>query len=289
MGIRILCDSACDLTEDLLKEYDIDRVSLVVLKGEEQYFDGITITPKTVYDGMKHGEVFSTSQVPPSSFEEKFEEYAKNKDRAIYLAFSSELSGTHQVSVFVKEQIKEQYPDFDLEIVDTKAASLGYGLIVLEAARLAKEGKSKEEILKAIQFCMENIEHIFTVDDLEYLFRGGRVSKTQAFVGGLLNIKPILNVEDGKLIPLEKVRGKNKVYKAMLDIMEKRTEEADLSSQIVAISHADDIENATKLKEMISEKFGVKEFVIADIGAVIGAHVGPGTLALFFMRKNYKG
>lgn len=262
MGIRILCDSASDLTGDLLNEYDIDRVSLVVLKDEEQYFDGITITPKTVYDGMKRGEIFSTSQVPPSSFEEKFRDYAKNQDTVIYLAFSSELSGTHQVSVFVKEQIKEQYPDIDLEIIDTKAASLGYGLIVLEAARLAKEGKSKEEILESIEFCMENIEHIFTVDDLEYLFRGGRVTKTQALVGGLLNIKPILNVEDGKLIPLEKVRGKNKVYKAMLDIMENRTEEADLTSHIVAISHADDIENATKLKEMISKNLVSKSSLL---------------------------
>lgn len=287
MGIKILCDSASDLPEDLLKELDVDIVSLVVLKGDEEYFDGVSITPKTVYDGMRQGQVYSTSQVPPSSFEEKFIEYAKNKETVIYLAFSSQLSGTHQASVFVKEQIKADYPDFDLTIIDTKAASLGYGLIVLKAAQLAKKGKSKEEVLEAIKFAMENIEHLFTVDDLEYLLRGGRVSKTQALVGGLLNIKPLLNVEDGKLVSLEKVRGKNKVYKAMIDIMEQRSEDDELASQVVAITHADDIENATKLKEMISERFGVKEFIIADIGAVIGAHVGPGTLAVFFMRKNY--
>lgn len=288
MGIRILCDSASDLSGDLLKEYDIDRVSLVVLKDEEEYFDGLTITPKAVYDGMKQGIIFSTSQVPPSSFEEKFLEYAKNKDSVIYLAFSSELSGTHQASIFVKEQIQEEYPDLDLTIIDTRAASLGYGLIVLKAAQLAKEGRSKEEIIDSVKFGMDNIEHLFTVDDLNYLLRGGRISKTQALVGGLLNIKPLLKVEDGKLVSLDKIRGKNKVFKAILDIMDKIALEGDLASQTIAISHADDIENANRLKEMISERFGVKTFVIADIGAVIGAHVGPGTLAVFFMKKNYK-
>lgn len=285
MGVRILCDSASDLSEDLLKEYSIDRLSLMVIKGEEEYFDGLTISSKEVYDGMKDGEIFKTSQVPPSSFEKKFEEYAKNQDSVIYLAFSSELSGTHQAAVFVKEQIKEQYPEFDLTIIDTKSASIGLGLIVLEAGRLAKEGKSKEEILKTVEFYLDHIQHVFTVDNLEYLFRGGRVSKTQALVGGLLNIKPILNMEDGKLVPLDKVRGKSKVYKALLDLMDERTKGADLTTQIIGISHADDLENALKLKEMISERFAVKDFVIGDIGATIGAHVGPGTLALFFMSK----
>lgn len=288
MGVKILTDSASDLPKELLEKYDIDMVPLVVLKGDDQYFDRVTISPKTVYDDMRQGEVYKTSQVPANSFEEKFDEYAENKDRVIYIAFSSELSGTYQVSVLVKEQIKEKYPDFDIDIIDTKAASIGQGLIVLKAAKLAKEGKSKEEILDAVNFYLDNIEHIFTVDDLEYLFRGGRVTKTQAFVGGLLNIKPILNVEDGKLIPIEKVRGKTKVYKVMLKIMEERTKEADLTRQVVGICHADNLEDASKLKEIISEKFGVKDFVVGEIGAVIGAHVGPGTIGLFFLRENYK-
>lgn len=287
MGIKILTDSSSDLSEALLKEYDIDRLSLMVIKGEEQYLDSVTISPKEVYDGMRDGEVFKTAQVPLNSFYDKFEEYAVNKDTVIYLGFSSELSGTFQSAVLAKEQIEEKYPDFDLSLIDTKAASLGFGLVVLKAAKLAKEGKSKEEIIKVVEFYLDNIQHVFTVDDIEYLFRGGRVTKTQAFVGGLLNIKPVLNVEDGRLVPIEKVRGKNKVYKAMLDIMDERTKEADLSNQVIGISHADDLEDALKLKEMIAERFGAKEFVIGDIGATIGAHVGPGTLAIFFMKKNY--
>ncbi len=288
MRVKILTDSSSDLSEELLKKYDIDRLSLIVTKGEEQYLDSVTISAKTVYDRMRKGEVFSTSQIPPGTFIEKFDEYARNKETVIYLAFSSELSGTYQAAVFVKEQILEEYPDFDLTIVDTKAASLGFGLIVLEAARLAQEGKTKEEILEVVDFYLDNIQHVFTVDNLEYLYRGGRVTKTAAFVGGLLNIKPILNVEDGKLVPIEKVRGEKQVYKAMLDIMEARTKEADLPNQLVGISHADNYENALRLKNMITERFGVKDFMINDIGPTIGAHVGPGTLAIFFMKKNYK-
>ncbi|MFY9286762.1 MAG: DegV family protein [Tissierellaceae bacterium] len=288
MRVKILTDSSSDLSEELLKKYDIDRLSLIVTKGEEQYLDSVTISAKTVYDRMRKGEVFSTSQIPPGTFIEKFDEYARNKETVIYLAFSSELSGTYQAAVFAKEQIQEEYPDFDLTIVDTKAASLGFGLIVLEAARLAQEGKTKEEILEAVDFYLDNIQHVFTVDNLEYLYRGGRVTKTAAFVGGLLNIKPILNVEDGKLVPIEKVRGEKQVYKAMLDIMEARTKEADLPNQLVGISHADNYENALRLKNMITERFGVKDFMINDIGPTIGAHVGPGTLAIFFMKKNYK-
>lgn len=288
MRVKILTDSSSDLSEELLKKYDIDRLSLIVTKGEEQYLDSVTISAKTVYDRMRKGEVFSTSQIPPGTFIEKFDEYARNKETVIYLAFSSELSGTYQAAVFAKEQIQEEYPDFDLTIVDTKAASLGFGLIVLEAARLAQEGKTKEEILEVVDFYLDNIQHVFTVDNLEYLYRGGRVTKTAAFVGGLLNIKPILNVEDGKLVPIEKVRGEKQVYKAMLDIMEARTKEADLPNQLVGISHADNYENALRLKNMITERFGVKDFMINDVGPTIGAHVGPGTLAIFFMKKNYK-
>src|SRR5690554_4527553 len=188
MRVKILTDSSSDLSEELLKKYDIDRLSLIVTKGEEQYLDSVTISAKTVYDRMRKGEVFSTSQIPPGTFIEKFDEYARNKETVIYLAFSSELSGTYQAAVFAKEQILEEYPDFDLTIVDTKAASLGFGLIVLEAARLAQEGKTKEEILEAVDFYLDNIQHVFTVDNLEYLYRGGRVTKTAAFVGGLLNI-----------------------------------------------------------------------------------------------------
>lgn len=288
MSIKILSDSACDLSKEIIEEYNIDILPIIVIKGDEEYLDNVTITPEKVYEDMRNGQTYKTAQIPPNAFSDKFSEYAKNGDSIIYIAFSSGLSGTYQTSLFVRESILEEYPDFDLDIVDTKAASGGFGLIVLQAAKLAREGKSKEEILKAIEFYKENIEHIFTVDDIEYLFKGGRVSRVQAFVGGLLNIKPVLHVADGKLVPLEKVRGRHKVFKCMLDLMEDRTKNANLSEQVIGITHGDDLEGALKLKELIIERFGAEKFVINMIGASIGAHSGPGTIALFFLRENYE-
>ncbi len=286
MGVKILTDTGCDLPAEILKGYEIDILPIIVIKDNKEYLDQLTISSKEVYDGMRAGEVFSTAQISAQSFKEKFEEYAKSGESVLYLAFSSGLSGTYQTSVLVSQAVKESYPNLDLDIIDTKAATLGFGLLVLAAAKMAKEGKSKDEIIKEVNKQIESLQSIFTVDDLEYLFRGGRVSKTTAFVGGLLNIKPILEVnEEGKLIPFEKVRGRNKVFKRMVEIMKERNQGADYSSKIVAISHGDDLEGATKLKEMISEEFGTKEFLINTIGAGIGSHSGPGTIALFFQSK----
>ncbi|MDR7857750.1 DegV family protein [Tissierella sp.] len=287
MAIKILSDSACDLPEDIVKEYDIDIVPIMVIKDDKEYLDNITIKPEEVYNGMKNGEVYKTAQIPPNTFTEKFLEYAKNGDSVIYVAFSSGLSGTYQTSIFVKGTILEEYPEFDLDIVDTKAATGGFGLMVLKAAQMAKEGKSKEEILSLLDFYAAHMEHIFTVDNIEYLFRGGRVTKTQAFLGGLLNIKPVLNMEDGKLVPLEKARGSNKAYKIMMDIIGERGKDADLENQIIGISHGDDLELALKVKEMLTKSFGTTNFLINTIGAAIGAHSGPGTIAITFLNKKY--
>lgn len=288
LTLRILTDSGCDLPDDIIKEYDIYVFPIIVIDNDEEYLDNVTIKAKTLYENMKSGKHYRTAQIPPNVFEEEFEKIAKNGESAIYIAFSSGLSATYQSSVLVKDSLLEKYPDLDLTIVDSKSASLGFGLIVYEAAKMAKEGKNKEEILKMLDFYIEHMNHIFTVDNLEYLFRGGRVTRTQAFMGGLLNIKPVLDVtEEGKLRPLEKVRGKGKVLKRMLELMDERAKGADLSSQVIGISHGDDYDNAIKLKNMIEEKYEVKEFVINDIGCAIGAHSGPGTIALFFLDENY--
>lgn len=287
MAVKILSDSACDLPESLIKEYNIEILPIVVIKDDKEYLDNITIKPEEVYEGMRNGDIYKTAQIPPHLFNEKFLEYANNGDSVIYIAFSSGLSGTYQTSLFVKESILEQYPEFDLDIIDSKAATSGFGLMVLKAAQMAKEGKTKEDIIHMLEFYTTHMEHIFTVDDIEYLFRGGRVSRTQAFVGGLLNIKPVLNVEEGKLVPLEKIRGKNKVLKTMMNIMEERSKDGDLRNQTVGISHGDDIESALKLKDMIAESYGTTNFIINTIGASIGAHSGPGTLAITFLNKKY--
>ncbi|QWG45380.1 DegV family protein [Bacillus mycoides] len=284
MSVKIITDSAADLPVELLQAYDIDLIPLRVYdEAETEYLDGVTLKSVTLLQKMREGAVYKTSLPSLETFQEKFVSYAKEGNPCIYLAFSSELSGTYQSSVLIKKEVKETYTDLDLEIIDTKCASLGQGIVVLEAAKMAKEGASKEDILNRVAFLMEHMEHIFTVADLQYLVRGGRLSKVAGFIGGLLNIKPILNVEEGKLVPLEKVRGKKKVLSRIVDIMEERGK--DLKDQTIGMTHGDDLETAEALKALITERFGCEVFIVNTIGAAIGAHTGPGALTLFFLNE----
>lgn len=286
MTVKIITDSCCDLPPKLADEMGIEVIPLLVINGENEYRDQIDITPKDVYDGMRDGKIYKTAQVPPHSFERSFEKIAKDGSKAIYLGFSSELSATFQSAQMARNSLVERYPGLELELIDTKAASGGLGFIVYEAAKAAREGASMEDILKLTDFLVQNMDHIFTVDDIEYLYRGGRVSKTSAVLGGMLNIKPVLEVREGKLGPIDKVRGKQRVLKRLLELMEERSIDADLSNRKVFIFHGDDPEAAEKVREMITEKFGVKDFYTGLIGAVIGAHTGPGTLSVFYTKKN---
>ncbi|QPW48188.1 DegV family protein [Bacillus thuringiensis] len=284
MGVKIITDSAADLPVELLQAYDIDLIPLRVYdEAETEYLDGVTLESVTLLQKMREGAVYRTSLPSLETFQDKFVSYAKEGNPCIYLAFSSELSGTYQSSIVIKEEVKETYADLDLEIIDTKCASLGQGLVVLEAAKMAKDGASKEDILKRVAFLMNHMEHIFTVADLQYLVRGGRLSKVAGFIGGLLNIKPILNVEEGKLVPLEKVRGKKKVLSRIVDIMEERGK--DLKDQTIGMTHGDDLETAEALKALITERFGCEVFIVNTIGAAIGAHTGPGVITLFFLNE----
>jgi DegV family protein with EDD domain len=283
MAVKILADSACDLPLSFYEEYQVKLLPLKVLIDEKEYEDLVTIQPDSVYSAIRSGKIPKTSQVSPATFETVFTEMAKQKQEGIYIAFSSELSGTYQSAVMILEQVKENYPDFQLTIVDTKCASLGYGLVVREAALLAADNHSKEEILATVEFFTNHMEHLFTVDDLDYLAKGGRLSKASAFLGGLLNIKPLLTVENGKLVPVEKIRGKKKLLKRLVELMHEKGQ--SFSKQTVGISHADDEETALELKSMIEDSLNPREVLITSIGSAVGAHTGPATIALFFLSE----
>ncbi|KGX92664.1 hypothetical protein N781_15210 [Pontibacillus halophilus JSM 076056 = DSM 19796] len=286
MNVKIIADSACDLPDSYIEQYEIERIPLTVHLEGQDYKDAVDIQSKTVYDAMRDGKEPKTSQPTPHAFKEMMGSYLENGQPVLYLAFSSQLSGTYQASTIAAEELKETYPNSTLEIMDTHCASLGYGLVVLRAAQAAQQGESLEQVKDIARYHMDHMEHIFTVDDLEYLKRGGRVSKTAAFVGTMLKIKPLLHVEDGKLIPLEKIRGSKKVLKRMLEVMEERG--SDLANQQIAISHGDDLERAEQLAELIKEQYGNHQILIHPVGSSIGAHSGPGTIALFFLNTPYK-
>lgn len=284
MTVKLFADSASDLPAAYFNQHNIELLPLKVHIDGQDYDDLVTIEPKTVFNKIRDGHMPKTSQVSPDLFMKKFTELAESNQSGIYIAFSSQLSGTYQTAVMIRDQVKEEHPALDLTIIDSKCASLGYGLVVMKAAELLQNGGSKEEIIEASRFHSEHMEHLFTVEDLEYLAKGGRVSKASAFLGGLLNIKPLLHVEDGKLVPIEKLRGKKKLLKRILDLMEERGE--DLSNQVIAISHGDDEELALEMKNLIQEKFSPKDVYISIIGCAIGSHTGTGTLAIFFLNDH---
>lgn len=283
MTIKIFVDSACDLPLSYLNQHDITLLPLHVHINNENYEDLKTIDPATLYKKIRAGEMPKTSQATPRLMDKEFVALAEANQPGIYIAFSSELSGTYQTAMMIRNQVKEEYPQLDLTIIDSKAASLGYGLIVMEAVKQLQAGATKNQLIDTIQFHCKHMEHIFTVEDLQFLARGGRLSRASAFLGGLLNIKPLLHVEDGKLIPIEKIRGRKKLLKRMVDLMEERGEALD--QQVIGISHGGNIDKANELKNLIRSRLNVKDIYINIIGSAIGSHSGPDTLALFFLNK----
>lgn len=280
MALHIVTDCGADLPPEVIKEFNVEVPSMMVYLDDKEYIDGIDITPKEVFDQMRGGARARTAQVMPDTFHKIFENHAKNGDSVIYIGFSGALSGTFNSANIAKTEILEKYSDFDLSIIDSKCASMGLGMVVYMALQMQKNGATKEEIIKATQFHAEHMVHIFTVDDLEYLYRGGRVSKTSAFVGGLLGIKPVLHVDDeGRLIPQAKIKGRQNAIKKVAQMLVERCPKLD--QQLIGISHGDDFEAVESLKNHLKEMAGAKDFLVSYVGCTVGAHAGPGTLAVF--------
>lgn len=283
MAVKIITDSACDLPEELIEKYGIEVMPILVYLNDKEYLDSVTLKSNELYEAMKSGARVTTAQIPIGYFMDRFEALKESEDTYIYLAFSSNLSGTYQTAVVAKETLMEVIPDLKLEIVDTKCASLGLGLIVIEAAKLAGDGADVSEIMAYIEEASRSMEHIFSVDDLEYLFRGGRVSRAQATLGNILNIKPIINIQDGFLIPIDKVKGKKKRLQKLYDYMADRG--VRLDSQCIGIAHAASAVDAEEIKAYIETTFGTREIIISELGCAVGAHCGPGMISIFFRNK----
>lgn len=283
--MKIFTDSSCDLPKEFFEENNVTVFPLRVHVNEKEYKDIVDISPKELYDAMRQGVTPKTSQVSPEQFLKDFEELAKSGEEGLYIGFSSNLSGTFNTSVMIANQLREKYPDFHLKLIDTKCASLGQGLVVKKAVELRDAGLPFEEVVSKVEDFANHMTHIFTVENLDYLAAGGRISKSSAFFGGLLSIKPILHVEDGKLIPLEKIRGRKKAILRMIEMMAERG--GDFSNKVVGISHSDDLVFAKEVQALIEDKLHPKAFDMTMIGAVIGAHVGPGTIGIYFTDKEY--
>lgn len=288
MDFEIVTDSCCNLLEDMIDDFGIHVLPLTfMVDGEDEvyqsYLKGERTDLKQFYTMMREGKVFKTSLPNLAESEALFRELLGSGRDVLYIAFSSGLSGTYQALSLMVAQLQEEFPERKIHVVDSLAASGGQGLLVWYAVQHARAGESIDQVRDWLEENKLHLAHWFTVDDLMFLFRGGRVSKTAAWAGTLLNIKPVLHVDDeGHLIPMEKVRGRKKSLNALIDHMEKSANKP-ISDQMVFITHGDCIEDAEYVAAKIKERFGVKEVVINYVDPVIGAHSGPGTMALFFL------
>ena len=281
---KIITDSVCDLPQSMLRELDVATASLHVLFQGENRTDTVDEGLKEIYDGLRNGEAAKTSAVNPAAWAEVMEPILAEGKDLLVLAFSSGLSTTYQSAVIAAEELKEKYPDRKISVVDTLSAALGQGLLVWYACRRRDEGLSLDELTAWVEENKLHLCHWFTVDDLMHLKRGGRVSAATAVMGTMLQIKPILHVDnDGKLVSMEKARGR----KASITGLVKKLEELGVGydNRTVFVCHGDCAGEAEQLKQLLLAQPGVEEVFVGNLGAVIGSHAGPGTLAVFFMGK----
>ncbi|MEA1959877.1 MAG: DegV family protein [Bacillota bacterium] len=280
MTIRIYADNACDLDTAAIEENKIRLFHMPVTVKDRTYRDRLTISPTEFYKLLEDPDVIpTTAQVTPVEFQTEFEKVMhETEDEIIYIAFSSGLSGTYQSACIAREAVNLDR----ITVIDSKSASVGYGLTVLRAAKAVSGGKSKDEVIADIEDNIKRIQHIFIVGNFDMLKRGGRVNPAAAVLGNLLNIKLLLHFVDGQIVPLEKAHGLKKAKKRMREIMLERGS-ADLSEQVIGINHSNDLSGALEIKELIEHEFGCTQFVISEIGAAIGSHVGAGTYSVFFL------
>ena len=284
MSYQIITDSGCDLPQEMLQKLSVTAVPLIVNFRGESLPDSVDEGIQDIYAGLRAGEAATTSAINPDGWARAMEPSLQAGQDVLVMTFSSGLSTTYQSAVIAAEELREEFPQRKLIVVDTLSAAIGQGLLVYTAAKLRSQGKSIEETAAWIEEHKLNICHWVTVEDLMHLKRGGRISAATAVVGTMLNIKPIIRVDNnGKLESLAKCRGRKAALNHLLDRMaESFDPEID---DTVFIGHGDCLEDAQYLESKIRERFGVKNVYINYIGAVVGSHTGPGVAVIFFYGK----
>lgn len=281
---KITTDNTADLPYSYYREHDIEYMYLTYQLEGINYGKNNELNCKEFYDKMRNGSMPTTSQVNSEEAKEVLRPFLEEGFDILHLAFSSGLSGSYNSVRLAAEELQEEFPERKIVVVDSLCASLGEGLFVDKAVELKEEGKTLEENAAWLEEHRKNFCHVFTVDDLFHLHRGGRVSKAAAVVGTMINLKPLLHVDnEGHLTPIGKVRGRKKSLAGLVALMEERVGSWKDKNAKIFISHGDCQEDAEYVAKLVKEKFGYETFLINTIGATIGTHSGPGTVALFFM------
>ncbi|SFC92029.1 DegV family protein [Clostridium uliginosum] len=283
----ITTDTTADLPNEYLQKNEIGILSMSFQIEGKEYIEDETLDIKDFYDKMRSGSMPTTAQVNPEKAKRKFEYYLKQGYDVLHISFSSVLSGSYNNTRIAAIELNEEYTENKVVVVDSLSVSLGEGLLVHKAVQLKKAGKNLEEIVTWLEENKLNLCQYFTVDDLNHLYRGGRVSKTTAILGTMMGVKPIIHVDnEGKLIPISKARGSKQSLTKLVDNMERLMGNYKLQNDIVFISHGDAKEEAEIVADKIKERFGINSVLISDIGPTIGTHSGPGTVGVFFMGEN---
>lgn len=278
----IVSDSTVDLPKEYLQSKQVPIISLSYIMDGVTYEEMDGLSHKEFFEKLRAGSLPTTSQINPEQAREALEPFAKEGKDILYIGFSSGLSGSYNSVRMAAEDLKEEYPDINIIAIDSLCACMGEGLLLYKALELKEHGMSMEEIAKWVEANKLHICHNVTVDDLNHLHRGGRISKTTAVVGSMIKIKPIIHMSDeGKLVVIGKERGRKKSLVSIVDHMEKQMQGYD--NDIVMITHGDCIEDAEFVKKQVEERFGIHNVMINGIGSVIGSHTGAGVVAVFFM------
>lgn len=290
MAFCIITDSASDIPESIIKEYDLHVMPTPVTIEGKDYFDGETIFPDQFYEIQASGKEIKTYHINQYMFHEHFVPFAQRGNEVLYICFSTGIAGTYNAAKLAYEEVLEDYPDFQLTIIDSKCASVGYGLVVEHLLRMQRNGAPKDLLIEAAHFFCEHMEHAVTVVELDYLFKGGRLSRTSFLAGTVLDIKPIIIVDDnGSLKAVEKVRGWKKAQKRILDMVGEKGK--NLEDQVIGVCYGMDREAYEYLIQELCERYHVKGILEARVGCAIGAHTGPGILGIVFLndtREEYE-
>ncbi len=282
MGIRILTDSAGDLRPQEIENLQIVELPIVIVVDDQEFYENETIQKSEVYDRLKEGKRVTTAQITLHRFLEQFKVFAEAGEACIYVALSSKLSGTYQAACLAKEQIVARYPDFDLTIFDSRSVSYGQGLMAKRAAELANQGATKEMILESLEFYREKMRIYFTVGTLEYLYKGGRLSKTSAVLGGILGIAPILGIENGEVVVIGKQRGIKKAWRKMIDLLDFETQ---CEPSVIVVGNSGTQNEADRFLIFLGKRIQGEAPDVILPGAAIGAHTGPGLQAVFYLAE----
>lgn len=280
---RIVIDSGTDQNEWMRKHYEYDFIPLSVILGDNDYLDEKEISLKEVHAYMKGGNLPKTSQISPANAKEVFEKYRKAGEEVIYITLFKEVSGTYQVAYNVAKEYQERYPKFKLAVVDSLGGAGGASLLAIQALEMSKQNYSFEEIVKQTRWSAKHVNYLFTVDDMNWLAKGGRLPKTVGKIGSALKVKPYLTVDETGIVKKGLVRGQDRVYSRMVKDLKKDVK--NFKNQLITISHASHEENAKMIQNKIKEALPEASTQIFEIGAVLAAHLGIGAVGVFYLTQ----